>query len=285
MPPTWWENLFRKMESEGIKTGQVVFSMNLSKTTYYRKRKQFRNGGVLPRKPGNGRKRKCLAQDYEVLFRDILKDLPPIAGHKRIWMEAKRRGAPFCQAVCYRMLKELNLLVPKATGRCRKKYEPLIVDGPNQIYVVDTTVWSVGRLKVNIYTALDAFSRWVPCLKAFPDRTAESTIKYYEEAFRENLPASVHTDNGKEFDNRNADGYLEIRQVIRRHGPSHTPQAQGLIERFNKTLKEECLMWEEAKDLVQLQACLDKFRDWYNRIRDHSSIGYRPPEVVHFARQ
>jgi len=158
-----------------------------------------------------------------------------------------------------------------------------LVDGPNQVFVVDTTVWYIGKMKFNIYAAIDAYSRYVPALKAFHDKTAESTVTYIDEMFKEKCPASVHTDNGTEFVNRNVHGYLELRQVQWKHGPSHTPEAQGLIERFNRTLKEECLMWAEPTNILQLQECLDKFREHYNRLRDHSAIGYRPPEVVHFA--
>jgi len=111
MPSIWWEDLFRKMDSEHIRTGEVIYSMKLSPGTFFRKRKQFRNGGVLPRKPGNGRKRIYFASQYEVIFKEILTILPPVAGHKRIWMEARKRGVTFSQGTCYKLLKAL-LLTP-----------------------------------------------------------------------------------------------------------------------------------------------------------------------------
>lgn len=145
LPAHIWNRVFGIMQEHKLKTGQVTLTMDLSKSTYYKKRKEYFNGGVLPRKPGNGAKRKYETKDYEQFLRDIVNGFPPVFGHERIWMEAKRLGAPFGQGVCYRMLKELGLLLPREKGRCRKHYEPLLVDGPNQIYLIDTTLWVVGK--------------------------------------------------------------------------------------------------------------------------------------------
>ncbi|MBM4250299.1 MAG: transposase [Euryarchaeota archaeon] len=75
-----------------------------------------------------------------------------------------------------------------------------------------------------------------------------------------------------------------------RHGARHEaqgteahPQAQGLVERNIRTLKEEWLTWREPNSVLELQRSLDEFRDWYNRVRFHMSLDYRTPEVVHNA--
>ncbi|MBM4248284.1 MAG: hypothetical protein FJ149_02400 [Euryarchaeota archaeon] len=57
------------------------------------------------------------------------------------------------------------------------------------------------------------------------DRTAESTVDYYSRAFSDRFPTAVSTDNGKEFDHRNAFAYLDERSVMWRHGPSHIHEA------------------------------------------------------------
>ena len=35
--------------------------------------------------------------------------------------------------------------------------------------------------------------------------------------------------------------------------------------------------------IKELQGCLDAFRTWYDREREHSSLDYRMPEAVHHA--
>lgn len=284
LPVGFWERMFKDIDDKGLKPDVVRRALGLKECTFYRKRRQWRNGGVLPRKPGSGRKTVYHAKDYEPMIREILKDMPPVVGHRRIWMAMKRKGATMCQGTAYRIMKDLGLLVPKRKGRCRKRFKALQVDEPNEVWMADTTTWQIGRTRYEIYVCLDAYSRWIPHLMVSMDRTATSTVKFYERALEEGMPKALHTDNGKEFDNRNCLAYLGEREVFWRHGPSYTPEAQGLVERLVKTLKEEWLMWKDPADIFELQQSLDDFRLWYNQLRDHSALGYQFPEEVYHAR-
>jgi len=176
LPAGFWEKLFRDIDEKGLKPDVVRRALGLSLSTYYRKKRQYYSGGVLPRKPGSGRKRIYHPEKYEPMIKEILVDLPPVVGHRRIWMAMKRKGAPFSQGTMYRIMKDLNLLVPKRRGRCRKKYKALRVDGPDEVWVADTTTWWMGRNRIEIYLGLDAFSRWIPGLMVSSDRTSRSTV-------------------------------------------------------------------------------------------------------------
>jgi len=282
----FWNSLFKKMDEQNMDPELVRRGLQLNSSTFYLKRRQYRRGGVLPRKPGSGRKRSYQIKDYEPLIRETLQKEPPIAGHKRIWHGLRLKGlVPFSLNTMYRMLRELGLLVPHNRGRCYKKYEPLRVEGPGQLWVADTTTWWIKNRRVEIYVALDAHSRWIPGALALGDRTAISTTRFYEQILDGGTPVTIHTDNGPEFVSKNARAYLEDRNVGWQHGPSYTPQAQGLVERVIKTLKEEWLMWKEPKDEFELQESLNEFVTWYNSDRVHSALGYQTPEVVHCARQ
>ncbi len=172
------------------------------------------------------------------MIRATINELPPMAGCQRIRMALRPKGILLGEGTVRRMVRELGLMVVRGKGRSKKRYEPLVVDGPRQILVADTTTWWVGRQKIQIYASVDAYSRYSPPLMVAMDRIAESTVDYYGKMFTDCLPAAVHTDNGKEFDNRNTFAYLEERSVMWRHGPSHTPEAQGLVERFIRTLAD-----------------------------------------------
>lgn len=284
LPVGFWEKLFRDIDEQGLQPDVVRRALGVSVSTFYYKRRQYYSSGVLPRKPGSGRKRVYHPKTYEPMIKEILEVLPPMAGHKRIWMAMRRQGAQFCQGTAYRIMKDLHLLVPKQTGRCRKRYEPLLTEGPNEVWVADTTTWWLGRSRVEIYVCLDAFSRWIPGLMVSMDRTSRSTVDYYEKLFEQETPIAVHTDNGPEFANKNALAYLEEREIEWRHGPSHTPEAQGLVERLIKTLKEEWLMWKEPGDTLELQESLEEFQKWYNELRDHSALNYQVPQEVYYAK-
>lgn len=279
----FWEKLFEKIEANNIKHRDAIFTLGLCSRTFYVKRRQWKEGGVKPRKPGSGRKRIYHAEAYEPMIRDVLRDMPPVVGHRRIWIALKRRGAKFSQGTAYRMMRELGLLVPKRKGRCRKKYKPIEVDKPNEVWVADTTSWKVGRKRYEVFLCIDAYSRFALPLVASTNRSSDSTRLFYERIFDERMPMALHTDNGKEFDNRDCLAYLEEMGIEWRHGPTYTPEAQGLVERLVKTLKEEFLEWEEPQTIEQLQECLDRFRNYYNRMRDHSALNYQVPEAVYYA--
>ena len=48
-------------------------------------------------------------------------------------------------------------------------------------------------------------------------------------------------------------------------------------ESFNGKLQDECLKGEIFYSLREAQVVIGEWRDHYNRIRPHSSLGYRPP--------
>ena len=284
LPVGLWQTLFKEIEANNLHPEVVRRALDLNNATFYRKRRQYLSGGVLPRKPGSGRKRTYHARDYEQRIRETLREMPYVSGHRRIFMTMKKRGAvPYSMNTSYRIVKELGLLVPKAPGRCRKHYEPLNADAPGQLWVADTTTVWIGNQRMEIYLALDACSRWVPCVMVSPDRMGTSTLRYYEKALESGTPVAIHTDNGTEFANRNAIAYLKERNVMWRHGPSHTPEAQGLVERLVKTFKEEWLDWKSPTTITELEESVKGFVNWYNSERIHSSIGWEVPEAVHHA--
>ena len=86
LPVSFWEQLFQDIEKFNFPPDIVMRSLKLSTSTFYRKYKQYKNGGIQPRKPGSGRPRTYEPKEYEPMIKEILKDLPPVIGHRRIWM-------------------------------------------------------------------------------------------------------------------------------------------------------------------------------------------------------
>ena len=61
-----------------------------------------------------------------------------------------------------------------------------------------------------------------------------------------------------------------------------SPWENGYIESFNGRLRDEYLNGECFDTLLEAQVLIEAWRNEYNRIRPHSSLGYRSPapEVV-----
>jgi transposase InsO family protein len=65
-------------------------------------------------------------------------------------------------------------------------------------------------------------------------------------------------------------------QVIRT--PVQTPEANGIAERFVRTVRSECLDWLLILNKQHLQHVVEVFVDHYNSHRPHRSLGLIPPD-------
>jgi hypothetical protein len=59
--------------------------------------------------------------------------------------------------------------------------------------------------------------------------------------------------------------------------PVHTPEANGIAERFVRTVRSECLDWLLMLNARHLEHTLKVFVDHYNSGRPHRSLGLVPP--------
>jgi transposase InsO family protein len=89
---------------------------------------------------------------------------------------------------------------------------------------------------------------------------------------------TIQTDNGSEFE-------LYFEEATEQLGLTHlwsyphSPKANGFVERFNWTVKDEFL-YQYEDDLDNKQDFQKKLDDWvvyYNQVRPHQSLGYRTP--------
>ena len=56
-----------------------------------------------------------------------------------------------------------------------------------------------------------------------------------------------------------------------------SPWENGYVESFNGKLRDELLDREIFYTLREVQILTEQYRHTYNRVRPHSSLGYRPP--------
>ena len=59
--------------------------------------------------------------------------------------------------------------------------------------------------------------------------------------------------------------------------PIQVPEANGIAERFVRTVRAECVDWLLIANAEHLARILTVFADHYNRCRPHRSLGLAPP--------
>lgn len=148
-----------------------------------------------------------------------------------------------CEVCCKG--KQARLSFPKEGSRAQQLLEVIHSDicGP-----METT--SLGGAKYFL-TFIDDYSRM--CFVYFLKTKDEAFSKFKDFKSlcenQQNVKIKVlRTDNGGEFCNRDFDRYLKNAGIIHQTSNSHTPQQNGMAERFNRTLveKAKCLLFDEG---------------------------------------
>jgi transposase InsO family protein len=162
-----------------------------------------------------------------------------------------------------------------AWARTRKYPSRPDADHPGALVEMDTIhFFGADGVKRYVYTALDVYSRtgyaW-----ASPRITAAQTVRFFERARRyfSFVIETVQTDNGSEFGTWFTD-HVVRQGSMHRHNHPRSPNENGHLERFNRTIQEEMpkegWCFKDAKDIPL-------FVDWYNTERPHMALGCKTP--------
>ncbi|MGD1012296.1 MAG: integrase core domain-containing protein, partial [Acidimicrobiales bacterium] len=97
-------------------------------------------------------------------------------------------------------------------------------------------------------------------------------------------PVIVVSDNGPCYKSveffRFIDSHPALKHVRTRH---YAPETNGVVERFNQSLKYEHLYRHEITDGQALAEEVEIYRDLYNRVRPHEALSLTPPLETYLA--
>ncbi|GLJ00706.1 insertion element protein [Sphingobium sp. BS19] len=91
------------------------------------------------------------------------------------------------------------------------------------------------------------------------------------------LPANIRSDNGREFIATSVRKWLAQVGVKTLYITPASPWENGYNESFNGSLRDELLNGEIFYSLAEAKVLIEAWRKYYNTVRPHSSLGYRPP--------
>ena len=142
----------------------------------------------------------------------------------------------------------------------------------------------ISKQKRYIYTVIDLYTRmaYARVYKELKPINSLNTILEAEQYFGFSFK-TVQSDNGLEFA-RYFETRLESRGIKIRHTRLGRPNDNAHIERFNRTLQEECTgnYYLESESLKKMDDKILSYIDYYNYRRVHLSISYRTPaEMLH----
>jgi transposase InsO family protein len=137
------------------------------------------------------------------------------------------------------------------------------------------TIHTMQSEKVRMYTfvCIDVYSRWVYA-KSYQRMNAATSLHFVREA-QQHAPFSfgmLQSDHGPEF------GKWFVSQIQKRHRYTRIgkPNDNAHIERFNRTLQEECLDHHPRTPSAYNRA-LREYLPYYNEKRHHFGLGLETP--------
>ncbi len=88
-----------------------------------------------------------------------------------------------------------------------------------------------------ILVVADWFTKWTECI-AIPDLEAKTVAQALIDNFisRYGTPLQIYSDQGSCFESKLMEELCALLGIEKTHATSMRPQANGLIERFNRTL-------------------------------------------------
>jgi len=88
---------------------------------------------------------------------------------------------------------------------------------------------------------------------------------------------TVRSDNGLIFQSSRFRAACRQYGVTQEYITPYTPEQNGIIERFFRSLKEECVWQRNFKNFEEARISIRSWIEWYNTERPHQSLDYKSP--------
>ena len=147
---------------------------------------------------------------------------------------------------------------------------------PGILVELDTIHVGAPEERLYLYTLLDVCSRWSHAIPSLRINTHRS-LRFVDRA-RMISPFSFQTlqsDHGSEFSKWFTKRIME-RGMAHRHSRIRTPNDNAHLERFNRTIQDECVN-RLPRSLRIWQKEIPEYLDWYNQKRPHLGLGLKTP--------
>jgi len=227
-------------------------------------------------------------------------------GHRKIWAMLRADGVRVSRSSVLRALARRGLLMPVryqaerrqlAAARHATFWEPPA--RRNRVWQTDFTEYETSRggtwRLAPVVDYATKLSLAVPVSGTTAARDAIAAVRAAIDAAERLLgrplltdcldpttgelhPLTIVTDNGPAYKSTDFLAFIrsrpELRHVRTRH---HAPETNGVVERFNQSLKYEHLYRLEIADALALADEAEAFRRLYNEIRPHEALDFETP--------
>lgn len=227
-------------------------------------------------------------------------------GHRKLWAMMRADGVDVSAASVLRALKRLDLVLParhqaerRAWAAARKSAFHELPVRRNRVWQMDFTEFETtagGRWR--ICPVIDYATKTVLAAPVTSTSTARDAVAALVAAIRraeellggplledcvdletgELFALRIVTDNGAAFKGDGFARFIRGRSYLEHIRTRHyAPQTNGVVERFNQSLKYEHLYREEIDHPADLADEVESFIELHNEVRPHEALDFRRP--------
>jgi putative transposase len=209
----------------------------------------------------------------------------PRWGYRRITVLLRREGWRVNRKRVYRLWRKEGLKVPRKQRKKRRLGHSgnSCVRRPAQHkdhvwtwdFLHDRT--SDGR-PLKWFTLIDEYTRECLALEVERGMTAKAVQAVLAGVVRERgVPVHIRSDNGSEFIAEAIRAWMTAAGLQTLYIAPGAPWENGYAESFNSKVRDELLNAEEFGSVLEAKVLAKEWRQEYNHVRPHSSLGYRTP--------
>jgi len=149
---------------------------------------------------------------------------------------------------------------------------------PGDLLQLDTVHFMTSSgSRFYVYTIIDLYSRWAYA-EVVEKISAEESVRFLRNARKRakfNF-VMVQSDNGPEFKTWFTRGVARMK-IAHRHSRIRKCNDNAHIERFNRTIQEECFGREKPVVYDRYLSLINDYLKYYNNSRLHLSLGFKTP--------
>lgn len=218
-------------------------------------------------------------------IREIVGQMPAY-GHRKVRAILRSRYNRFIsQKRVYRIMKEAKLCLPASYSHKQLfkgipfSYK-LEASRPDQLWGIDMTyIWCGSDGWGYFHGVIDHFDKTLLGYHFSKSCKAQGAVMAIADATMKRIPndLELRSDNGCHY------GAKVFRDELQRIGIQHTrtmvntPKGNAVIERFFRSLKEECVWQHQFKSFDEAKAFVDQWVKQYNEDRPHQTLNYLTP--------
>jgi transposase InsO family protein len=141
---------------------------------------------------------------------------------------------------------------------------------------VDTIHLLTPYGRIYVFTLIDLYSRWAYA-RCYDRANTRNAIDFLRRAKIESLFEfkCIQSDHGSEFSQH----FTERIKIFHRHSRIRKPNDNAHLERFNRTIQEECLD-RLPKDVSTINSELPEYLKYYNEKRYHFGLKLKTPMQI-----